>query len=183
MSLYQEYDAAEKAPIINQEPHQAVAYVPAVPVIATAMVKSPVQTGLFDCAKDWRSCLEGYFCGYCQNSRQYNVMKHEKNDMHAGACFLPFVTDIALPIAFFLVTGIHGMYGIGTMVMTYMNRRSMHRRYNLDTTDCGDFMSAWCCSPCSTCQVYREMSVRNEWPAGFCVQQPYALPAPVQQMH
>jgi Cys-rich protein (TIGR01571 family) len=166
----QNFDAAEKAPILHDDVPTAVAVAPqaATPaVLATAVQAVPWQTGITTCGDDMKSCAEGLFCTYCQNARQFNMHKRGDNSIDAFACFLPFAVD-----------AIFGM-GVGSFFITWHNRREVRRRYLIEGSDCGDIAASFFCLPCSVCQVYREMSVRNEWPSGFCVSEPFAMPPAV----
>jgi Cys-rich protein (TIGR01571 family) len=153
------------------------------PMIAPSPMTNPFfHTGLCDCFKDVKGCLDGLFCGYCQNARQYNLMKNNVNSIHPGACFVPFLVDMVLPVGLFLLFGIEGFYWFGTIVMTYMNRSKVRQRYGLQPAQCTDILSAWCCAPCTICQNYRELSIRGSWPNGVCVSEPFLLPGMARPM-
>jgi Cys-rich protein (TIGR01571 family) len=126
-------------------------------------------TGLFGCFDDTSSCLEVVFCLYCQNGRQYNVIQTGNNDIHVGACLIPLAISVFI-----------GSFGV--TAITLMNRSDLRRRYNLQGDDCNDILTAVCCSSCATCQQYREMSLRNEWPSGTCVTVPFALAPAMSSM-
>jgi Cys-rich protein (TIGR01571 family) len=172
----QHFDAVEKTPMVEEMPAAAV-------TIAAPVASVPWQTGLFSCFEDWRSCVDGAVCNYCQNARQYNMMNHGVNDIHAGACLGQLSANLAAAALLTFLSHGHGQScNVGTLAMIWMNRRQARERYNIAGSDCGDAAAVLCCSSCSTCQVYREMSVRNEWPSGFAVSAPFAMPPAPQMM-
>jgi Cys-rich protein (TIGR01571 family) len=112
---------------------------------------------------DNNSCLEGWCCSWCQQSRQYNVIQTGKQDIDLAACCGSFIVD-------------YFCSGIGSMILAYMNREALRRRYNLQGDGCNDCLVAVFCTTCVACQNYREMSMHSEWPSGECVSQPFAHP-------
>eukprot|EP00758_Cryptobia_borreli_P008089 Tbor_TRINITY_DN5356_c4_g2::TRINITY_DN5356_c4_g2_i1::g.4289::m.4289 len=116
----------------------------------------PWSTGLLNCLDDTCGCIEGYFLGTCQRSRQYNMLTNGSNSIHWPMCVLPFFLDIifAVPLA--------------QMGLACMLRREVRKRYHLEGGDFSDVAIVVCCSPCSTCQNYREMSAHGEWPGALC---------------
>jgi Cys-rich protein (TIGR01571 family) len=121
------------------------------------------KTGICDCSMDGKSCLEGWCCSWCQQGRQYNVIKTGSQEIDFVACCGSFVID-------------YFCSGIGSAVLAYMNRDALRRRYNLEGGSCSDCLHAVFCTTCVVCQNYREMSLHGEWPSGFIVSEPFVMP-------
>ncbi|CUG92770.1 ama1 protein, putative [Bodo saltans] len=115
---------------------------------------------LYDCTVDSSSCLEGACCFWCQLSAQYNLMKRNVPKVDVGIVIplmllhLPF---FGLPACCFAVH-------VRSLARTHLHLT--------DESACDGCSQAFWCAPCSTCQVYREMTVRNRWPGGVCVKPP-----------
>jgi Cys-rich protein (TIGR01571 family) len=135
-------------------------------VYAASQQVVPWRTGVLRCSEDAPSCTEGLLCMYCQNSRQFNMTKYGANELEPMSCLIPLIADAICGVC------------VGSFFMTWHLRRVVRQRYAIEGSDCGDAATALLCLPCSVCQVHREMSVHNEWPAGFCVSRPFMLPPP-----
>ena len=126
------------------------------------------STGLCSCMDDMDSTVETIFCGRCQLSRQYNQITTGVNQIEPWTFVGSLVTDVLL-----------GMPITATMFSWYLRNR-IRGRYQIAGDDFNDCMISLFCTPCSACQVYREMSIRGEWPAGCCIHQPFQLRTPPQ---
>jgi Cys-rich protein (TIGR01571 family) len=110
------------------------------------------STGYCDCFPG-DICLETVFCGPCQVSRQAAALTGQKDTCTVGGCILPC---FCMPCA------------------VYQVRMGIVGRYQLDEslTCC----RACCCPACSTCQTYREFTVRGDWPGGqCCITKPFEM--------
>ena len=126
------------------------------------------STGLCHCMDDMDSTVETIFCGRCQLSRQYNQITTGVNQIEPWTFVGSLVTDVLL-----------GMPITATMFSWYLRNR-IRGRYQIAGDDFNDCLVAIFCNPCSACQVYREMSIRGDWPAGCCIHRPFQLRAPAQ---
>lgn len=124
------------------------------------------NTGLFHCTEDSSSCVEVCFCYYCQVSQQYNMVTKRQRSIDYCCCGGMMAADMCMG------AGIAGW--IGGIVL----RNAVRSRFALYGEDsCGSIMKAACCTGCSVCQTYRELSIRNEWSGGVCmIDQPYLHP-------
>lgn len=127
------------------------------------------NTGLCDWYKDVPSSTETWCCPYIAVSQQYNMLNDDKPQPNWVLCGVLLAMDA-------FVTG-----GFGLIATSVANRSVARRRFGLTSRGpvC-DFLTASCCRPCSDCQLYREMSLRNQWPAGFClIDKPFQIPGMV----
>ncbi len=133
---------------------------------------APYQTNLCDFFMDGSSCLDAWFCHWCQLGNQYEKMTTGRSEMNVGMCCGLFCVD-------------QFTWGIGTVFASWYIRNKAKVRYNIISDDFTEIASAVCCVPCSISQVYREMSLRQEWPGGICVNGPFVQvpggPVPPQQ--
>jgi Cys-rich protein (TIGR01571 family) len=115
---------------------------------------------LYDCTVDCPSCMEGAFCFWCQLSAQYNLLTRN----------VPRVdVRIVLPLLLFQLP----FFGLFTSCFAVYVRSLARKHLQLsDESSCDGCLQAFWCTPCSTCQVYRELVVRNKWPGGVCVRPP-----------
>jgi Cys-rich protein (TIGR01571 family) len=131
------------------------------------------NTGLCDCFDDCSSFLDGWFCAYCEVSAQYNMISNGRPGVDMCVCTALLCAD-----AFFCL-------GFAITCMTVFTRSGARERFHLH--DEGAVMGCckgFFCTPCSICQLYREMSIRHAWPGGVCVDAPYTkqgLAAPEPQ--
>ncbi|CUG15342.1 ama1 protein, putative [Bodo saltans] len=132
------------------------------------------NSGLLSCTDDRDSCLDGAFCPWCQISTQYNMFQNREMG-NLPHIFIPlFVLDY--------VSG-----GLVLSCVSVMMRNRARRTFSLEETDMDSCCKAFCCSQCSICQVYREMSIRRHWPGGVCVGKRYVkeglvVPPSIQQL-
>lgn len=141
-----------------------------------AVDQTVFNTGLCDWHLDATSCLDGVCCPWCEVARQYNMIAHEVRDTHTLMCCGLLFCDL------FLTFGLS--VTIGEVVV---RAESRHKLGITSESGCGSCMRAFCCGPCSTCQVYRELSMRGMWPGGVCSSAPFKhplfiSPPPIQQM-
>ena len=126
------------------------------------------NTSLFDCTDDGASCCDVFLCPWCMNAQLYNaVTSGEKNSMHAGVCLVTFVLDIFL-------------LGVAYMTASHCTRNEVRIKYGYNDREQNcfcEFLAGFFCASCSNCQIYREMSIRRQWPGGICcVGEPYDHP-------
>ena len=152
-----------------QPQHMAAQYM--VAATTQPLPTAPWGSNLCDWTKDINGCIEVTCCAPCQKSRQYNMMHYGKSDIEILTCLIPIAVDSCFGIP------------VLTTTLTWYLRNKVRARYQIVGDDLSDLMIAVCCGPCSTCQVYREMSYRGEWPTGCCLK-PYDIPQPptVSQM-
>jgi Cys-rich protein (TIGR01571 family) len=136
------------------------------PVFASQIPVSPYHTGLCDCTLDCSSCMEAWFCHWCQIGHQYEKITTGGTGMNAAVCCAMFCAD--------MWTG-----GCGTLFGSWYTRAEARRKYNVIADDFTEICVAVCCVPCSVSQVYREMSIRGFWPGGICVSGPFMMPGAV----
>ena len=121
---------------------------------------APFQTGLFDCCEDTSSCFEGCFCHWCLAARLYNMATTLKPDVGWFCCCIMFLGDAA------------GL--CGSRIGACYARSEARDKFGIQGADLCENLKAICCPYCSTCQVYREMSLRRFWPGGTCcISAPY----------
>jgi Cys-rich protein (TIGR01571 family) len=142
-------------PMQQQQPQQVVVVQQGPPQPQFVPV-SDWQTGLCDCFSDFPSCLEGYFCWYCQNSRQKSMLERGVEEMGCACCFGIMVGDCCCGY-------------LPTIWITCSNRGALRGKYNIPGGSCGDCCVSMFCHGCVTCQNYREMTARGHWPGGVCV--------------
>lgn len=126
--------------------------------IAGGLVDNDYNTSLCDCMEDSPSCVENWCCPYITVSQQYNMLNDDRPSPNWLMCVGMLFIDA-------MVTG-----GFTLIAASVANRSAVRRRFGLNARSaCADFATAVCCRPCSDCQIYREMSIRNTWPGGFCL--------------
>ena len=120
------------------------------------------MTDLFQCGMHWGSCCDGFWCAPCQQASQYNRLTYNKPGIDWPSCCLVWWTD-------FCIAG-----GVAGAVYTFVLRQRVRQRYNLAGDDLSDCCVAMCCRPCSACQNFREMSLRDaaDTPVGCLATQP-----------
>jgi Cys-rich protein (TIGR01571 family) len=119
------------------------------------------NSGLFGCFDDQPSCFDGFFCPCCALSAQYNMLKHRQTGMLAHVW-------VPLSIVNFFT------WGLAVSCFSVVTRNMLRRGFSLsEETELDGCCKACFCAPCSICQVYREMSMRQVWPDGVCVDAPY----------
>ena len=129
------------------------------------------STETFDCMKDNDSCIEGWCCLHCQLSRQYNMEHFGVRDLHLPFCLAASFLD-----------GCTGSC-IGAAVLSFVVRYEYIQKLGFEHDMVHEVVMNGCCVPCATCQTYREMTVRGQWPGGCCIDTPPAIvTAPVPHM-
>jgi Cys-rich protein (TIGR01571 family) len=112
--------------------------------------------------------VENFFCFRCQLSRQYNQVTNGVNQIEPWTFMGSLVADMLMGLP------------ITACLFTWYLRNRVRGRYQIVGDDFNDCMISLFCNPCSGCQVYREMSLRGEWPAGCCIHQPFQIRMPPQ---
>jgi Cys-rich protein (TIGR01571 family) len=139
--------------------------------MAGVFITDDYNTGLCSCLSDCNSCLDGLFCSYCLVSAEYSMLEYRRPGVDWLLCCGLLLADIATA----------GIAGLGASIIT---RNSSNVLFGLrKDSELQSCLKACCCPACSTCQVYREMSIRYLWPGGLCVSQPFqkiGLQAPPQ---
>eukprot|EP00331_Platyophrya_macrostoma_P009304 CAMPEP_0176427604 /NCGR_PEP_ID=MMETSP0127-20121128/12664_1 /TAXON_ID=938130 /ORGANISM="Platyophrya macrostoma, Strain WH" /LENGTH=202 /DNA_ID=CAMNT_0017809149 /DNA_START=216 /DNA_END=824 /DNA_ORIENTATION=+ len=91
---------------------------------------------------------------------------HQSRDMNFIMCCGMLTFDLFLT------------FGLSLMVGSVVTRAEVRQRFSITKEGgCGSCLRAVCCLSCSTCQIYREMSMRGEWPGGICTSTPFVHPA------
>lgn len=111
-------------------------------------------TGLCDVCSDCDVCLEVICCWWCTEGRLYDAINHNQpNSLNVGMCLLSCGTTML------------SLYPI----VTFMNRRSLVEKYNIQDESCpATFCFSCCCPYASSCQMMREMQNRGIYPGGQC---------------
>ena len=115
------------------------------------------DTGLCACMDDKASCIDVICCMPCQFGRQCNALNDQVNEGNLMYCCLGL---ICYP----------GMY-----IFAGVLRCKVSSKYNLEEHCCVSACLGWYCTLCSLCQTHRQLTLRNAWPGGVCVKQPYSL--------
>ena len=119
------------------------------------------STGICDCFTDVPSCVESFFCPYCQVGAQYNMVANGQTGINGLACCLPFCLDCCC-----------GCGGLAWLATNCYVRCQVRKKSAIPASDCEDFCLGWLCPICLTCQNYRELTIRGNWPGGLCVSAP-----------
>lgn len=160
-------DNAEKPHGAQPEDKVPLAPSPGVPVPDTFAQQplTPWSTELWECFHDMPSCVENTLpIWWFQSSRQYNILSNDKEGIEPMSCLVSFGADV-------LIGG-----NLGSFILAWHLRRRIRGRYNIQGSDVADCLVSYFCLPCVVCQNYREMSVRGEWPGGFCASSPFQKP-------
>lgn len=120
------------------------------------------NTGLCECFDDQPSCVASVFCPWCALKAQLKTLMRGRTRVVPHAC-------VPLIVMNFLLWGGIGI-GCFSVLMRNMVRRSFLLSAESEANSC---FKAFFCVHCSVSQVYREMSIRHEWPGGPCVEEPY----------
>jgi Cys-rich protein (TIGR01571 family) len=129
------------------------------------------NTGLFDCLLDPESSLEGLFCPWCTTSSSYHMLARNHRSMDFGMCCITAFLD------FFL-------WGVAHGVAACITRAKLRARFQFaQSDDFCDRLLGFFFSPCSACQVYRELSIRSLWPGGILIEGPYIKSGLVLPQH
>ena len=135
------------------------------------------SSGLFSCFDDMSSFCEVFWCHYCQTGYQYDALT-------GGPGIQPGVPSMNIPIVCgTLLLDVFVFGGLANWIVNWHIRTETRRKFNItqgrELDEACKFL--WC-SPCSQCQVYRELSARGFWPGGILTCSPpqfAAAPAPV----
>eukprot|EP00744_Colponema_vietnamica_P022780 GILI01032800.1.p1 GENE.GILI01032800.1~~GILI01032800.1.p1 ORF type:complete len:124 (+),score=9.09 GILI01032800.1:72-443(+) len=102
-------------------------------------------TGLLACANDTPQCIDNCICYPCQSSRQLRALQGATNEFDLKFCLISSCCPhcVAVHIRIQVVE----KYGIGEGMPIAA------------ALGC-------CCAFCSSCQVHRELTLRNAWPGG-----------------
>lgn len=129
------------------------------------------STGACSFMDDVDSAVESFFCGRCQMSRQYNQITYSSNKIEPWTFLGSLFVDVLLGAP------------LTAVAFAWYIRNRVRARYQIAGDDFNDCLMATFLPCCSIAQVYREMSVRGEWPSGACINQAYAvLPPPTMAM-
>jgi Cys-rich protein (TIGR01571 family) len=118
------------------------------------------NTGLCDCFNDFNSVLDTYCCTYCIIAREYNMVANGVRDFNCMCCFGMFLCG-----------------GLGLLAGSFLTRTKAVERLMIQEDGCTVCLYSVFCLGCSTCQIYRELSMRGMWPGGSCcITAPYYNP-------
>jgi Cys-rich protein (TIGR01571 family) len=127
------------------------------------------NTGLFHCLHDTNVCVEVTFCPYCQAGYQYHRTKKSFVGMNATVCVGMCCLDMVLA-------------GGGYLVVSTVLRQRIVDRYQLNESTGMVLCRGLFCSPCTLCQLHREMTLRSECPGGVCIEGPRTIPPAMRSM-
>ena len=129
----------------------------------TTFQMTQFNTTLCECTLDGTSCIQGFFCPWCTTAQNYNMLVLNQPSMDTCMCLVTACIDIGC-----------GTGGLAHGVAAVMTRNRARARFGITPDEgCCEVIKGFCCSPCSDCQVYRELSVRGLWPGGICVSTPF----------
>jgi Cys-rich protein (TIGR01571 family) len=114
------------------------------------------QTGLLGCLDDKSSCIDSICCWCCQIGRQCAALDGKVNENSYLYCCL-------------------ALFFQAHWLLICCLRCKVSSKYQLDEGCIGSICKGYFCPLCSLCQTHRELTVRNAWPGGFCVKQPFQL--------
>lgn len=131
------------------------------------------NTRLMDfCVEDPRSSLEAVLCSCCLVARMYNMLWQQQPEIDPTCCLLTAVCA-ACPLP---IPGVSAV-GCGTAYVRYM---AYDRLELTEESSCWDCVVSMACPPCSSAQLYRELSQRELWPGSMCsTQNPYKYLGPL----
>lgn len=115
----------------------------------------PWHYGLCVCSDDCNSCLESFFCTWCQMSRQYNMLYNLQPAIH-----------IPLFLTLFVATSAFG--NVVPWIFLWSLRADLRHRYGIEGGCCGDCTSALLCTPCAVQQQLLEMTSLGAFPGALC---------------
>ena len=116
------------------------------------------NSGLCGCFSDCKSCLDGFFCEYCDIGYQSKkLMTGRGGEMDfvvcCGLCCCDLFCCKGLAIA--------GYSGCKL-------RPDINERFGISESFACACLKGCCCHPCSNCQTHREMNMRLYGPGGVC---------------
>lgn len=103
------------------------------------------RTGLYSCTADPLECCDCMLCCWCELSRQAEATLGNSNKYSIAALFASF--------PFF-------------SCMYYVLRRRVVDKYHIEEATWLSLATIAVCGACSTCQVHRELTIRQVWPGG-----------------
>eukprot|EP00760_Papus_ankaliazontas_P035594 PhM_4_TR7924/c0_g1_i1/m.41294 len=129
---------------------------------STSMPGQPdFSTGLCDCGNDPASMwLDSTFCHYCTVGYQYEMIHNHRFGMNPFMCMAPLIADI-------FCTG-----GLAMLTVLTMLRGDVRRRYSINGDACTDCIMSAFCTPCTICQITREMTLHGAFPGGVFTTMP-----------
>lgn len=109
-------------------------------------------TSLCACTSDVPQSVDNCLCFPCQNSRQLRALEGSTDNMSVKYCVIScFCATCASARVRMLST----------------------EKYGIDESKPLTALLGCCLAPCSSCQVHRELTLRNAWPGGtFLHKQP-----------
>ena len=108
---------------------------------------------------DWavrhtESCLDATFCDPCQSSRQCNAANGVQQEFSLSYCLIALVCP---------------------MVTQCQIRTKINTTYSIDEGAVGAAIRGCCFPCCSNFQTHRELTLRSQYPGGFCVSKPFQM--------
>ncbi|KAJ4459457.1 hypothetical protein PAPYR_4504 [Paratrimastix pyriformis] len=94
-------------------------------------------SSIFSCFSDRSVCCSGFFCPCFMISKTAERISGKPN------CAVCFGSCLCLPC------------------FSLWERGLVREKYGLQEQCCADFLAAFCCSPCSVCQEFREVELRS----------------------
>jgi len=121
-----------------------------------AIGKREWSFGLFSCFDDFGTCAFAYFCPcmvYAQVKQRmdYLNMYAKPDPEHGGS---------GIDSNCMVWTLVQGVTGCGAILQSGV-RGQLRNRYNIDGNGCGDFCTAYCCTPCELTQEHRELELEE----------------------
>ncbi len=113
----------------------------------------PFETGLLGCMEDKSSCLDSICCWPCQIGRQCAAVNGQVNQMSCLHCL--------------------GALFVSPLCCAIVLRCKVSDRYSLGESCIFSACIGYFCTYCSLCQTHRQLTLRGDFPGGFCVSQPY----------
>ena len=118
------------------------------------------QSGIFHCLEDTGSTCDVIWCGYCQIGYQYSMVTRNVQEMDLQWTLFPFLIDLFTR-------------GLGFIFATWTVRNEVRRRFNITPNqDIEEGCLTFWCAPCALCQQHRELTGRQMWPKGVCLESP-----------
>eukprot|EP00658_Telonema_sp_P-2_P027611 TRINITY_DN2129_c0_g1_i18.p1 TRINITY_DN2129_c0_g1~~TRINITY_DN2129_c0_g1_i18.p1 ORF type:complete len:123 (+),score=37.45 TRINITY_DN2129_c0_g1_i18:209-577(+) len=103
-------------------------------------------TTTFACLTDKPQCLDTCLCFPCQASRQVRALEGASNELDPKWCVIA------------------ALCGVCT---SFYIRSNVVKKYQIEETPLMVGVFSVCLAPCSSCQVHRELTLRNSWPGGM----------------
>ena len=102
-------------------------------------------TGVFSCLMDTSVCIDHWLCGPCQLSRQWKALEGQTNQFDMVMCVVACCVGQCLNV---------------------LIRMKTVEKYGISEGFPLIIVFGLCFGSCSSCQVHRELTVRNAWPGG-----------------